>query len=71
MTRYPVKSPPRERRLEQRTVLLLRHAGRYAIRKREGKGLLAGLWEFPNVLGRLSPAEAAAWAEAQGLTVTA
>ena len=71
VARYPVKSPPRERRLEQRTVLLLRHAGRYAIRKREGKGLLAGLWEFPNVLGRLSPAEAAAWAEAQGLTVTA
>lgn len=71
VTRYPVKSPLRERRLEQRTVLLLRHDGRYAIRKREGKGLLAGLWEFPNVLGRLSPAEAAAWAEAQGLTVTA
>lgn len=71
VARYPVKSPPRERRLEQRTVLLLRHEGRYAIRKREGKGLLAGLWEFPNVLGRLSPAEAVTWAEAQGLTVTA
>ncbi|MGN0983111.1 MAG: A/G-specific adenine glycosylase [Candidatus Limivicinus sp.] len=70
VARYPVKSPPKERRLEQRTVLLLHHNGRYAIRKREGKGLLAGLWEFPNVLGRLSPAEAIAWAEAQGLTVT-
>lgn len=71
VARYPVKSPPRERRLEQRTVLLLRQNGRYAIRKREEKGLLAGLWEFPNVLGRLSPAEAVAWAEAQGLSVTA
>ena len=71
VTRYPVKSPPRERRLEQRTVLLLRHAGRYAIRKREGKGLLEELWEFPNQLGRFSAREAQAWAEAQGLTVTA
>ena len=71
VARYPVKSPPRELRLQQRTVLLLRHDGRYAIRKREGKGLLAGLWEFPNVLGCLNQAEAAAWAEAQGLTVTA
>ena len=70
VARYPVKTPPKERRLEQRTVLLLRHDGRYAIRKREEKGLLAGLWEFPNVPGRLSPAQAAAWAEAQGLTVT-
>ena len=70
VARYPVKSPPRERRLEQRTVLLLRHEGRYAIRKREEKGLLAGLWEFPNVLGCLNQAEAAAWAESQGLTVT-
>lgn len=70
VARCPVKSPPKERRLEQRTVLLLRHEGNFALRKREEKGLLAGLWEFPNVLGRLSPAEAAAWAEAQGLTVT-
>ena len=56
--RYPVKSPPRERRIEQRTVLLLCCGGRYAVRKREGKGLLAGLWEFPNLDGALDEAEA-------------
>ncbi len=49
--RYPVKSPPRERRLEERTVLLLRCGGKVAIRRRENKGLLAGLWEFPNLEG--------------------
>ena len=49
--RYPVKSPPRERRIQQRTVLLLRCGGRWAIRRRESRGLLAGLWEFPNVEG--------------------
>ena len=55
--RYPVKSPPRPRRIEERTVLLLRCRERWAIRQREKKGLLAGLWEFPNELGH--PDEAA------------
>ena len=54
---YPVKSPPRPRRIEERTVLLLRCGERWAIRQREKTGLLAGLWEFPNELGR--PDEAA------------
>ena len=56
-TRYPVKSPPKERRVEQRTVLLLSCGGRYAVRKRSDKGLLAGLWEFPNLDGALSEAQ--------------
>ena len=56
--RYPVKSPPKQRRIEQRTVLLLCCGGRYAVRKREGKGLLAGLWEFPSLDGRLDSDEA-------------
>ena len=56
--RYPVKSPPRERRIEQRTILLLRCGERYAVRKREGKGLLAGLWEFPSCDGALDGTEA-------------
>ena len=50
--RYPVKSPPRPRRIEERTVLLLRCGDRWAIRQREKRGLLAGLWEFPNEPGR-------------------
>ena len=54
--RYPVRSPKKERRMEERTVLLLRCGARYAVRKREGKGLLAGLWEFPNVPGALDEA---------------
>ena len=56
--RYPVRSPKKERRMEERTVLLLRCGDRYAVRKREGKGLLAGLWEFPNVPGALDEAGA-------------
>ena len=54
--RYPVKAPPRPRRIEARTVLLLRCGGRWAIRQREKKGLLAGLWEFPSEAGALDEA---------------
>jgi A/G-specific adenine glycosylase len=56
--RYPVRSPRKERRVEDRTVLLLRCGDRYAVRKREGKGLLAGLWEFPNIPGALNETQA-------------
>ncbi len=55
--RYPVKSPPKPRRIEQRTVLLLRCDGKTAIRQREKRGLLAGLWEFPSLDGRLGEKE--------------
>ena len=58
--KYPVKAAPKPRRVEERTVLLLRCADRWAIRRRAGKGLLAGLWEFPNESGRLSADEAIA-----------
>ena len=68
--RYPERPAPRPRRIEERTVLLLRCAGRYAIRRRPEAGLLAGLWEFPGVEGVLTADEAAAWAEARGVRVT-
>lgn len=68
---YPVKAPKKERRIEERTVLLLRHGGKYAIGKRSGSGLLANLWEFPNTEGKLSEAEAAAYAGTLGITVDA
>ena len=54
---YPVRSKPKERRQEQRTVLLLRCGERFALRRRPESGLLAGLWEFPNREGRFDAAE--------------
>ena len=69
--RYPVKSPPKARRIEQRTVLLLRCGERYAVRKRGGKGLLAGLWEFPNEDGSLTEAEVRALIQSRGGSVLA
>ena len=45
---FPVKPPKASRRVEQRTVFLLFHENRVALRRRASKGLLAGLWEYPN-----------------------
>ncbi len=43
----PVKKKAKKRRIEERTVLLVRCGEKIAIHKREQKGLLAGLYEFP------------------------
>lgn len=49
----PVKLPKRQRREEDITVFILSCDGDYALEKRPNKGLLAGLWQFPGVPGRL------------------
>ena len=54
----PVKSPKKERRQEDRTVFILSCGGQYALEKRPEAGLLAGLWQFPNVPGQLDTAGA-------------
>lgn len=63
----PVKSPKRAKKQEDRTVFIFSCDGRYALQKRPEKGLLAGLWEFPNVPGRLEVPEAISAAQAMGL----
>ena len=63
----PVKSPKKERRQEDRTVFIFRCDGRYALEKRPEKGLLAGLWQFPNVPGHLTTAQALSQTEQMGL----
>lgn len=54
----PVKSPKKEKRQEDHTVFILSCGGRYALEKRPDKGLLAGLWQFPNVSGKLDVSQA-------------
>ena len=63
----PVKLPKRAKKQEDRTVFVLHCGDRYAIEKRPSRGLLADLWQFPNVAGHLSAAGAVAWAEERGL----
>ena len=63
----PVKLPKRAKKQENRTVFVLRCGERWAIEKRPGRGLLAGLWQFPNESGHLEAEDAVRWAEARGL----
>ena len=63
----PVKAAPKARRVEEKTVFLLLHRGRTALRRRPREGLLAGLWEFPNTAGALDEAGAAAVLTGWGL----
>ena len=64
---YPVRAQKRQRRAEEKTVLVLDCEGALALRKRKSAGLLAGLWEFPNVPGRLTAQEALDLAASWGL----
>ena len=63
----PVKAPKKSRRVEDKTVFLLLREGKLALRKRPASGLLAGLWEFPNVEGALDESAAARAVRAWGL----
>ncbi len=58
----PVKRAKKERRIEEKTVLILLtpDGEKAALRKRPAKGLLAGLHELPNVEGFLTSEQAAA-----------
>ena len=53
----PVKTPKKKRKIEEKTVLLVEYGDKIAIRKRDDTGLLASLYEFPNLEGKLSEKE--------------
>ncbi len=55
----PVKTPPKKRKIEQRTVVILECEDTVGICKRPDKGLLASLFELPNVEGYLEEWELA------------
>lgn len=64
---YPVKKKDKARRIEERTVFVIRNRDSVVLRKRPKKGLLSGMYEFPNVLGRLKEEEAEIWLREQGI----
>ena len=65
----PLRKKDTKRRIEKLTVLLVRDGSRTAIRRRAEKGLLAGLFEFPNVPGYLDREAAVRYIEEQGIEV--
>jgi len=64
---FPVRAPKRAKREEEKTVFILSCDDLIAIEKRENSGLLAGLWQFPNVPGKLETEQALLAVEQMGL----
>ena len=67
---FPVRKPKTKRRMEDRTLFILRCGDLYGLCKRPEEGLLAGLWQFPDTLGHLSTQEALAHLQSLGLRPT-
>ena len=65
--RLPVKKPKKDKKQEDITVFILRCGDCFALEKRRSTGLLAQLWQFPNIPGRLDAGAALNWAAEQGL----
>ena len=70
MEQFPMKAAKKARRVENKTVFVLVREGEVGIRKRDDKGLLAGLWEFPNVDGQLTEQEVYEYLNTQSLVIT-
>lgn len=64
---FPVKSKKKPRSIEKKTVLVIRDENRAAIRKRENKGLLAGLYEFPTLEGHKTSDQVVSYLKEIGL----
>ena len=65
--RYPVKGEKKARKEQKMTLFILSSQGKFALQKRPGKGLLASMWQFPNVSGYLEPNAAMDYLENTGL----
>ena len=75
----PVKGEKTARRIEERTVFILRclrkgmtgkESGLMAVRKRPPSGILASLYEFPNLMGEMTADQALQQAEDWGCRPT-
>ncbi len=65
----PVKSKAKARRIEEKTVLIVKDGEQLALHKRPKAGLLAGLYELPNMEGYASEEEIIQHMKRQGYEV--
>lgn len=64
---YPKKQPKKPRKIEDKTILVVRDANRAALRKRADKGMLAGMYEFPSMDGFRTAEEVVGYLADNGL----
>ena len=67
ISEFPKKAPKKPRTIEEKTVLMIKDGDKVAIRKRPKTGLLAGMYELPNVEGYLSEDEVLSLVKSYGL----
>ncbi|MEF9945972.1 MAG: A/G-specific adenine glycosylase [Lachnospiraceae bacterium] len=64
----PIKSKAKSRKIEEKTIFIFKDGENIALKKRAKKGLLAGMYEFPNVPGHLTKKEAIVYSKSIGLS---
>ena len=64
---YPVKAPKKKRTVEELTVLILQDEEKIALHKRPDKGLLAGLYELPNIKGHKNEKQVVSYLKRMGM----
>ncbi|MBO4976740.1 MAG: DNA/RNA nuclease SfsA [Lachnospiraceae bacterium] len=64
---YPKKAAKKQRRIEEKTILVIRDENKAALKKRGDKGLLAGMYEFPSMEGYKTAEEVTAYLSANGI----
>ena len=68
-TEYPRRAQKNPRQIEERTVLIIRDENKAAIRRRNEKGLLAGMYELPSLPGFRTAEEVKDYLAAGGIKV--
>jgi A/G-specific adenine glycosylase len=63
----PIRAPKPDRRIQMLTVFLIESENGIVVRRRAGEGLLAGLWELPNLQGLLTSEQVISFAQSIGL----
>ena len=66
---FPKKEAKKKRTIEKKTVLIIQDENKSALHKRPAQGLLAGLYEFPNLEGHQSEKRILAYLKKIGLEV--
>jgi A/G-specific adenine glycosylase len=66
---FPVKAAKRPRTVSNRTVLIVKQAGRIVLNKRPLQGLMGGMYEFPNIEGFYTEDQVKAYLEEHGIYI--
>lgn len=66
---YPKKEPKKKRTIEKKTILIIQDENKSVLHKRPGKGLLAGLYEFPSMEGHENEKRVLSYLKEMGLEI--